>query len=94
MPGSTIFIKRDAVFQKCPDCRTAGYIRASRSRNLIETIVKKITFFKIYRCKKCGWRGYKSSIVLTSESFKTLLMYLFVALICAYAVKFIIKKFL
>lgn len=94
MPGSNILVKRDAVLQKCPDCKTVGSIRISRSRNLVESIIKRITFLRIYRCKQCGWRGYKSTHVFTYESFKTLMLYIAIALICGIAVRMIIKRFL
>lgn len=94
MSGSNILFKKDPVFQKCPDCKTAGSLRNSRSRSFFETVVKKITFFKIYRCRQCGWRGYKSTLAFTFASFKILLLYFLIALICGFAVRMIINRFL
>jgi len=94
MSGSNILFKSDPVFQKCPDCKTVGSLRNSRSRSFIEVIAKKITFFKIYRCRQCGWRGYKSTIVFTFGSFKILLLYILIAVICGFAVRIIINRFL
>lgn len=94
MAGTNIFSKRDGSFQKCPDCSSSGTLRSSHSRNIFEAAVKRITFFKIYRCKNCGWRGYKSNLSITAESLKTLAIYIFIALICGIAVRFILKKFM
>jgi len=94
MSGSTILFRRDADFQKCPDCQTSGSLRNSRSRNFLEAVIKRVTFFKIYRCRKCGWRGYRSSLVFTFGSFKILLLYLVIAVICGFVVRMVINRFL
>ena len=94
MLDAKIFVQRDAAFTKCPDCKKSGFLRKSRSRSIFESIVKKITFFKVYRCRQCGWRGYRSTLVFSFESFKTLVIYIAIALVCAFAVKFIINRFL
>lgn len=61
---------------------------------MTEQIIKKITFFKIYRCKECGWRGFLPTYTFTKDSFKALLLYGFVILITAYIIRFIILRFL
>ncbi|MBU2492625.1 MAG: hypothetical protein KJ571_08380 [Bacteroidetes bacterium] len=94
MPGTNILFKKDSVFQKCPECKKNGTLRVSRSRNIWETLIKRFTVLKLFRCKECGWRGYKSTLGFTFESFKTLLMYIAIALICGLAVKMIIQRFL
>lgn len=43
----------------CPKCGEPSLYR-SRSRSLGETIKKKLTFKRPYRCHKCGWRGWLS----------------------------------
>ena len=39
----------------CPHCGEQTY--RSRSRNFRESLIKRITPFRQYRCHKCGWRG-------------------------------------
>jgi hypothetical protein len=59
-----------------------------------EQIIKKITFYKLYRCKECSWRGYLSTIILTSESLKAALMYTVLILITGYLIRLVLLKFL
>ncbi|MGK9476640.1 hypothetical protein [Melioribacter sp. OK-6-Me] len=88
-----IFISKDPQYSRCPKCNAEFTLHRSRARNMIEQIIKKITYFKIYRCRQCGWRGYLSTIVITSESFKAILVYSFLILFTAYVVKILIGRF-
>jgi predicted RNA-binding Zn-ribbon protein involved in translation (DUF1610 family) len=47
------------TIKTCPKCREASLYR-SRSRSLGETIKKKLTIKRPYRCHRCGWRGWLS----------------------------------
>lgn len=40
----------------CPNCGESAY--RSRSRNFRESLVKRVTSLRLYRCHDCGWRGY------------------------------------
>ena len=94
MSSSNVLFRKDAVFQKCPDCKTVGHVRISRSHNFIEYWVKKMTCLNIYKCKQCGWRGYKSYMVFTAESFKVLRLYVLAALICGFIVRIFLASFI
>jgi ssDNA-binding Zn-finger/Zn-ribbon topoisomerase 1 len=89
-----IFIGKDPQYSKCPKCNSQYSLHRSRARNMAEQIVKKTTFYKIYRCRECGWRGYMSTIVLTSESIKAVLVYGFLILFTAYFVRLLIGRFI
>lgn len=41
----------------CPHCGEFGLYR-SRSQNVREKILRKLTRFKLYRCRQCKWRGW------------------------------------
>ncbi len=84
---------KDPGFEKCPECGNITLHR-SRSRNLFEKFLKRFTFFKIYRCRSCGWRGYRSTLTLTMGSFKDVFIILILLGITAILVLFVIKKFL
>lgn len=84
---------KDPAFEKCPECGNITLHR-SRSRNMFEKFLKKFTFVKVYRCKSCGWRGYRSTFVITMNSFKDILVYIVLLGITAFLVLFVIKKFL
>ncbi|MBN8546664.1 MAG: hypothetical protein J0L60_11100 [Ignavibacteria bacterium] len=52
-----------------------------------------MTWFKIYRCTNCGWRGYKSTFIVTMDGVKLIATYIAIALATGYAVKFVIQRF-
>ncbi|MFC2103002.1 hypothetical protein ACFLSS_01090 [Bacteroidota bacterium] len=59
----------------------------------MEKIVKTITLYGIYRCKKCGWRGYRSKFLLTTKSIKNGIGYLFMIAVAAVIIYQILKRF-
>ncbi|MBI1939020.1 MAG: hypothetical protein HYS25_12990 [Ignavibacteriales bacterium] len=69
-------------------------LQKSHARNMTEQIIKKLSFYKIYRCKECGWRGYISTITFSWQAFKAAFVYAFLILITAYVVKALITKFM
>lgn len=94
MQNLRVLVPTNPTYGRCPDCKELGVLRRSRSRSIWEKIVKKITFFDIYRCRKCGWRGYKSKLKLTFGSVKTLLIYIVLMLITAAVIRFVLTKFI
>lgn len=42
---------------RCPKCGETSLFR-SHHRNLLESIKRKFTGRRLYRCHKCGWRGW------------------------------------
>jgi predicted RNA-binding Zn-ribbon protein involved in translation (DUF1610 family) len=92
MKSFTIIQKKNPVFEKCPSCFATGTIYRSHSRNWRERVVKRISFLKLYRCKQCGWRGYRSTAVLTVKSIQALLIYIGAAIIIALIVRLILSR--
>jgi hypothetical protein len=88
-----VLIKKSPVYSACPSCRSFNTIRRSSSRNGWEHFVDHVTFYRMFRCKKCGWRGYMSTLTITSKSIKTVLLYLFLGLASAFVVREILKRF-
>jgi len=88
-----ILISVNPQYSKCPSCKAALSLHSSRARNMREQIIKRITFFKIYRCKECGWRGYRATYTITKDSIKALLLYAVIILLSAYLIRFMILKF-
>jgi predicted RNA-binding Zn-ribbon protein involved in translation (DUF1610 family) len=89
-----VLIQRNPIFSKCSSCNSVGTLHKSRARGAWEQFVKKFTIFKLYRCKNCGWRGYKSTIILTTESLKTLVIYIALAVVSGFIINFVIKRFI
>lgn len=84
---------RNPVLAKCPECKTFGKMRRSRSRTLLEQIIKRMTHFRIYSCENCDWRGYRSTLVFARNSLKSLFIYFVLMLVTAYIVYFILQQF-
>ncbi len=93
MTNSGILFKKNPIYEKCPSCNVAGVLRKSHSRNLTEKLIKRFTPYSVYRCKKCGWRGYRSKMVLTIESLKNALVYVVLVVIVAFVVLQVLKRF-
>ena len=89
---SEISFKKDASFDKCPNCKAVGKLRRSRAKTPFEQGIKKLGVFNYYRCRECGWRGLRLNISIGKISLKTVLLYLFLMLATAFIVKFVIQK--
>jgi predicted RNA-binding Zn-ribbon protein involved in translation (DUF1610 family) len=61
--------------QKCPSCKSESTLRTSRARNTKEKTIQAITWFVLYRCKKCGWRGWKANFIMEQRIIKKILFY-------------------
>ncbi len=90
---SELSFKKDASFDKCPNCNSVGKLRRSRAKSPLEQGVKKLGVFNYYRCRECGWRGKRSNIGFNKTSLKTIFIYLLLMITTAVIVKFIIQKF-
>ncbi len=93
MAGAKVLFHRNPQFSKCPQCSAVGSLHRSRSRNMREQIIRRLTFFKTYRCKECGWRGFRSTLVLTKKSLKSLLLYIVLIILTAYLAQYFILHF-
>lgn len=76
---------------KCPSCKSEHTLRSSRARNLKEKIFKAVSFYEIYKCKKCGWRGWKINFALDRKIFKKLLLYLILMMFAAFIIYNVLK---
>jgi predicted RNA-binding Zn-ribbon protein involved in translation (DUF1610 family) len=92
MKSFTIIQRKNPVFEKCPSCFSTGTIYRSHSRNWKEKLVKRVTFLRMYKCKECGWRGYRSTAALTVKSLQTILFYIGIAIIIALIVRIILSR--
>lgn len=93
LKSKKVVFHRDASFSKCPSCKQYNTLRRSKTRSLLEGAIKNLTWFKIYRCTNCGWRGYKSTFIVTMDGVKLIATYIAIALATGYAVKFVIQRF-
>ncbi len=82
------------VFKKCPECGAPGTLHRSRARTFFEQMLKKVSFYNIYRCKNCGWRGYLSTLTITKSSITNLFIYTVLVLVSAFVIRFVLTKFL
>ncbi len=77
MSKSQILYHKNPLFSRCPECGEIDSLRRSHARNLKEKLLKH-SFFKVYRCRNCGWRGYRSTITIKKSSIKNIFGYLFI----------------
>ena len=89
-----VIVYRNPVFSKCPECKSGGTLHKSRPRNMREQIVRKFTIFRSFRCKKCGWRGYRSLLVFSHDSGKAMLLYAGLIVVVALVIRFVLLKFI
>lgn len=92
MKSKDFVFRKNPVFGRCPSCNLPNTIHRSRARNWKESVIKKLTFYKIYRCNKCGWRGYLSTITLSSASIKNLFIYMLLGSVTALIINQLLKK--
>jgi uncharacterized protein with PIN domain len=78
-------------YSKCPSCKNEGELRNSRARNSKERLIKYFTWYELYRCKKCGWRGWKANFTFSKIMIRTIILYLLLMIIAAFIVYNILK---
>ncbi len=88
-----LIFKKNPIYEKCPSCTSIGSLRNSHSRTIWEKTIKNVTPFGVYRCKKCGWRGYRTKFILTKKSLKNAILYMILVLISAFIINQILKRF-
>ena len=93
MTLSKVLIHRNPQFGKCPACKKSGTIHRSRSRSVLEQIAQLTSIIKIYKCKECGWRGFRSTLVITKKSVQSIFAYLVLIIIAAFIVRYIILHY-
>ncbi|MCL6494152.1 MAG: hypothetical protein K6T54_05150 [Ignavibacterium sp.] len=92
MSKSAVLMKRNPSFGGCPSCKELNTLKKSHSRNTKEKIVNGIGVYHTYRCTKCGWRGYLTSVALTLHSIKKLLIYLSILVITVFLTYQILQR--
>lgn len=91
MVGKKILVNRNPIFGKCPKCKAIDTLHRSRPRKITERILSLIPVWKIYRCKTCGWRGYRMAITFSSNSLRLLFLYGLLILITAFVVRLVLS---
>ena len=92
MQTAKVLIRRNPQFGQCPSCKKVGTLHRSRSKTMTEQIMRKVSFFRIYRCKECGWRGFRSTLVITRKSLRNVFMYFLLVCVTAYVVQYLIAN--
>ena len=93
MGKTTSLFYRNSQFGTCPACKATGVLQRSHTKNMFEQIIRKVTLFKPYRCKECGWRGFKFTISFSKKIFKRIVYYIFLMLIAAFIVTYFITNY-
>ncbi|MEI7811743.1 MAG: hypothetical protein WCJ01_04880 [Ignavibacteria bacterium] len=93
MKKLNFFFKKDPVFDRCPGCNGLGTLHRPKTKNWKESLIKNLTFFKLYRCRTCGFRGYIPVWRITFHSFITLGYYVVIVLIAAYLILKVLNNY-
>jgi predicted RNA-binding Zn-ribbon protein involved in translation (DUF1610 family) len=92
MKSSQAIFLKNYFTQKCPSCGASNSLRRSKARTFNESLIKKFTFFRTFRCKDCGWRGYLSTLSINKPGLKYLFFYLALALVVAFVVETVLAR--
>jgi len=88
-----LIFRKNPLYERCPSCESLNSLRKSRPRKLSEKLIKYLSVFAPYRCKKCGWRGYRARFILTKQSLKNGLLYILLIIFAGFIVYQILKRF-
>jgi predicted RNA-binding Zn-ribbon protein involved in translation (DUF1610 family) len=81
-----VLLRLDPSYRRCPSCGEVNTLRRSRAKNFFENTLKFSGIYKMYRCRKCNWRGPLSTVVVTSQTLKNLVIYMFVLMLTLYVI--------
>ncbi len=87
-----VLLRLDPSYKRCPSCRDVNTLRRSRAKNLFENILKFTGIYKVYRCRKCNWRGPLSTIIVTKNTVKNIAIYAAVIWFALYVVSRVISS--
>lgn len=93
LENSKVLIHRNPQFGRCPKCKSAGTLHRSRTQNMFEQIIRRTTFLKTYRCKECGWRGFRSTLIFTKKSIRQIIIYMMMIVVAAFIIRYLILNF-
>ena len=88
-----VLVNMNPQFGKCPQCKSVGTLHRSRTKNMYEQIIRRTTFLKTYRCKECGWRGFRSTLIFTRKSIRHIIIYSIIIIITALIARYLILNF-
>lgn len=87
--NTKLFYRRNIQLNRCPFCNEIATLRRSRSRNILEKILKKLKYAP-YVCRNCGWRGKIFSYKIARNFIQLIILYTIIVVLAVY----IVKKFL
>ncbi len=88
-----VLIHTNPKFGRCPQCKSVGTLHRSRTKNMYEQIIRRTTFLKTYRCKECGWRGFRSTLTFTRKSIRHIIIYIIIIIITALLARYLILNY-
>ena len=93
MKSKKIIFRLDPSYKKCPSCGEVNTLRRSRTKNILEDALKLTGVYKMYRCRKCNWRGSLSTIVITAQSMKNLSVYVILLAVTIIIIEKVVSAF-
>jgi predicted RNA-binding Zn-ribbon protein involved in translation (DUF1610 family) len=87
-----LFIRKNVQLARCPNCGKIASLRRSRTRNIVEKLLKRIKLSP-YFCQSCGWRGKIFSYKVSKHFIQLILMYIILMILSAYIVNKFLKSY-
>lgn len=87
-----LFVRRNAQLARCPNCGKIASLRRSRSRNMVEKLLRRIKLTP-YFCQSCGWRGKIFSYRFGKNFLRLVIIYIILMLASAYIVQKFLKNY-
>lgn len=87
-----VILRLDPSYKKCPSCGEVNVLRRSRTKNIFENLLRLTKIYKMYRCRKCNWRGALSTVIITTQSFKNLSVYVIILFFIWYIISKVVGE--
>ncbi len=81
-----VLLRLDPSYKRCPSCGDVNTLRRSRAKNFYENVLKVTRVYKMYRCRKCNWRGPISTLIITKQTLRNLAIYIAMVLLTLFIV--------
>ncbi|MCX8104282.1 MAG: hypothetical protein N3D80_00235 [Ignavibacterium album] len=92
MERLAVLWKRNPTLGSCPSCNSYNTLKKSHSRNSKEKFINRTGIYHTFRCSKCGWRGYLSTLSLTLHSLRAMAIYFIILLVTVLITYQVIKR--
>ncbi len=91
MQRTNVITKKDLTFSACPACNELNALKKSHSRSAAEKFINRTGIYHTFRCKNCGWRGYRMTLTMRNNSFKMFSIYILLLILSIFITYHLLK---